>query len=52
MKLSQKLNIFSEFFSAFLKFVFNSENFAKKDESHSLCLSEVTDCEIRAYVNV
>ena len=35
MQLSQKEEIFSEFFFAFLKSTLNFEHFAKKEESHS-----------------
>ena len=52
MKLSEKLKIFSEFFTAFLKSAFNFELFEEKDESHSLCLFDIIDCDIRACVNV
>ena len=33
--LSQKQETFSQFFSAFLKSILNSENFGKKDDSLS-----------------
>ena len=52
MKLSEKVKIFSQFFTAFLNSTFNFEHFEKKDESHSLCLSEIVDCEIDVYLNV
>ena len=52
MKLSKKLKIFGEFFIAYLKSTLNFEFWLRKDESHSLCLSKIIDCEIRAYVNV
>ena len=35
MKLSQKHEIFSEFFFAFLKSTLNFERFPKKEEPHS-----------------
>ena len=35
MRLSQKQEIFPEFFFAFLKSTFNFEHFPKKEESHS-----------------
>ena len=41
--LSEKQNTFSEFFSSFLKSILNFEHFAKKDDSHSRCLSEIMD---------
>ena len=52
MKLSSKLKIFSDFFTGFLKSTFNFDHAEQKDGSHSLCLCEVIDCEIRTYVNV
>ena len=51
MKLSEKLKTFPELFTAFVKSTSNLEHFEKKDESHILCLSEIIDCEIRAYLN-
>ena len=50
--LSQKQKIFSEFFIAFLKFVWNLEHFRKKDEYPSLILSEIIEAERRGYLNV
>ena len=50
--LSQKLNIFSEFFITFLKFAWNLEHFQKKDEYPSLIISEIIDAERRGYLNV
>ena len=52
MKLSKKLKISSQLFSAFLKSTFNFKHFEKKDESHRLCLPEIIDCAIRAYLKV
>ena len=40
-------NIFSQFFSPFLESAFNFEHFQKKDDPHSLCISEITDHERR-----
>ena len=34
MQLSQKRNIFSNFFFAFCKFTFNFEHFQEKDDPH------------------
>ena len=45
MLLSQKENNFSEFFSPFFESALNFENFQKKDDPHSLCISEITDDE-------
>ena len=44
--------VLSQVFTAFLRFTFNFKHFKKEDGSHSLCLSEIIDCEIRAYVTV
>ena len=41
--LSQKQNSFSPFFSSFLKSTLNFEPCGKKDETHSRCISEITD---------
>ena len=46
-QLSQKEKTFSQFFSPFWKYSFNFENFPKKDDPHSWCISEVTDSEKR-----
>ena len=43
MQLSQKLKIFSQFLSAFSTSRLNSEHFQKKDDPHSLFISEATD---------
>ena len=43
--LSQKEKIFSEFFSAFFEFSLNFEHSQKKEDVHSLCISEITDHE-------
>ena len=40
---SQKENNFSEFFSPFLESALNFELFQRKDDPHSLCISEFTD---------
>ena len=48
MHLSQKPKIFSEFFSPFFESALNFENLQKKDDPHSLCISEITDHERRA----
>ena len=52
MQLSKKVKIFCELYGPLLKSKFNLEHVEQKDESHRLCLSEIMDCEIRAYVNV
>ena len=45
--LSQKPNIFSELFCAFFESALNFKYFQKKDDPHSLCISEITDHERR-----
>ena len=46
MQLSKKQKTLSQFSAAFLKSASNFEHFEKKEsETHSLCISEVTDCE-------
>ena len=52
MNLSKKVNTFSQFFTAFLESTFNFEYFEKKDQSNSLCLSEIISCKVRVYVNL
>ena len=52
MQLSQKLNTFSSFFLAFSKSRLNFEHFQKKDDAHSLFISEATACEKRGYIYV
>ena len=48
MRLSRKLKTFSKVFYAFFEFRLNFEYFGKKDNPHSLFISEITDCKIRA----
>ena len=45
MHISEKSKNFSEFFAAFLKPKLNFENFEKKDDLHSFCISEIVDCK-------
>ena len=45
MQISQKLQSFSQFFIASMKSTLNSEYFEKKDQSHSLSITEIIDCE-------
>ena len=47
MQLSKKQKTFSQLFSAFLKIRLNFEHFEKKEDPHSLCISETTDCKRR-----
>ena len=46
-ELSQKLKSFSQFFRAFSKSGLNFEHFEKKDDPHSLFISEATSCKNR-----
>ena len=48
MHLLRKLKTFSKVFYAFFELTLNFEYFGKKDNPHSLCISEITDCKIRA----
>ena len=52
MHLSKKKNIFSPFFSGFFESTLNFEHFPKKDDPHSLCITENTDHQRRAWINV
>ena len=52
MQLSKKQKKFSPFFSAFLKFTLNLEHFEKKDDPHSVCVSEIRNSEQRGLLNV
>ena len=47
MQLSEKLKPFSEFFRAFSKSGLKFEDFEKKDDPHTLFISEATACENR-----
>ena len=47
MQLSQKLKSFSRFFNVFSKSMLSFEYFQKKDDAHSLFISEATGCEKR-----
>ena len=46
-ELSQKLKSFSQFFGAFSKSGVHFEHFEKKDDPHSLFISEATTCKNR-----
>ena len=48
MHLSEKKNIFPEFFLEFFESPLNFQTFQKKDDPHSLCISEITDHERHA----
>ena len=47
MELSQKLKTFSRFFNVFSKSRLNFELFHKKEDAHSLFISDSTVCEKR-----
>ena len=47
MERSEKLKTFSEFFRAFSTSGLKFEHFEKKDDPHSLFISEATACENR-----
>ena len=49
MVISPKSKTFSQFFIASIKSTLNSEYFEKKDQSHSLCITEIIDCETGSY---
>ena len=50
--ISQKQKTFSGIFIAYLKYITNSEAFAKKVESASLSISEIIDAGKSGYLNV
>ena len=52
MQISRKLETFSEFFIAFLKSTLNLEYFERKDQSQSLSITEIINCETGSYLNV
>ena len=51
MQLSHKQKTFSPFFSEVLKSKLNFEHLKKKDDTHSRCISEITDSEKRGQIN-
>ena len=52
MQISPKLKTFSGFFIAFLESMLNLEHFQKKDQSHSLSITEIGNCQTFSYFNV
>ena len=52
MQISPKLKTFSGFFTAFLKCTFNLEYLKRKDQSHSLSITEIINCETGSYLNL
>ena len=51
LQFSKKLKPFCRNFIAFLESTLNFEHFEKKNESHSLSISEIVDSEKRSYLN-
>ena len=49
MLISTKPKTFSGFFIASMKSTLNSEYFEKKDQSHSLSITEIIYCETGSY---
>ena len=49
MQISGKPKNFSIFFIASMKSTLNSEYFEKKDQSHSLSITEIIDCKTGSY---
>ena len=49
MQICPKPKTFSPFFIASIKSTLNSEYFEKKDQSHSLSITEIIDCETGSY---
>ena len=49
MQISPKPKTFCGFFIASMKSTLNSEYFDKKDQSHSLSITEIIDCETGSY---
>ena len=52
MQISRKLKIFSGAFIAFLESTLNLEYFQKKDQSHSLSITEISNCQTGSHFNV
>ena len=52
MQTSLKLKTCSRFFIAFLKSTLNLEHFEKNDQSYSLSITEIINCETGSYLNV
>ena len=52
MQRSLKLKTCPRFFIAFLKGTLNLEYFEQKDQSHSLSITEIINCETGSYINV
>ena len=51
MQTSMRLKTCSQFFVAFLKSTLNMKYFEKKDQSHSLSITEIINWETGSYLN-
>ena len=51
-QISRKAQTFSGLFVTFLKSTLNFEYFEKKDQSHSLSITEIINCETGSYLNI
>ena len=52
MQTSLKLKTSSRFLVVFVKSTLNLEYFEKKDQSYSLSITEIINCETGSYLNV
>ena len=52
MPISVKPKTFSVFLIPFLKFLLNFEYFGKQDQSHSLSIANIINCETCSYLKV
>ena len=52
MQTSPKLKTCFRFFIAFLKSTLNFKDLEKKDQSQSLSITEIVNCETGSYLNV
>ena len=52
MQISLKLKTCSRLFIAFVKSTLNCEYLEKKDQSQSLTITEIINCETGCYLNV
>ena len=52
MQISRELRAFYELLIAFVKSTLNLVYFERKDQSRSLCITEISYCETGSYLNV
>ena len=52
MQISRELRAFYELLIAFVKSTLNLVYFGRKDQSRSLCITEISYCETGSYLNV